>query len=269
MEGYIQIHRKILEWEWFDDHNTFRLFMYLLLKANHKQRKYKGTTIKAGELVTGLSVLTQQTGLSVQQIRTSIKRLKSTNEITSVSTSQGTKIQVVNYLKYQLLTSELTNQQQTNNKRTTTNNNVNNDNNDNNKKKNIKKIEIPVLSDPEKNELFKEWLDYKKDLGKPIKTKQGISKLAKDFENHNNLLIRKNMDKSMANGWQGLFYDNNKSTGGNLAKDIVASKLKELLPEPPQPKDLDYDSPEGREYIRVFNHNQEVRRWNTKNVYKG
>ena len=129
MKGYIQIHRQILEWEWFDDHNTFRLFMYLLLKANHKQRKYKGTTIKAGELVTGLSVLSQQTGLSVQQIRTSIKRLKSTNEITSVSTSQGTKIQVVNYLKYQLLTNELTNQQQTNNKRTTTNNNVYNDNN--------------------------------------------------------------------------------------------------------------------------------------------
>lgn len=129
MKGYIQIHRQILEWEWFDDHNTFRLFMYLLLKANHKQRKYKGTIIKAGELVTGLSVLSKQTGLSVQQIRTSITRLKSTNEITSVSTSQGTKIQVVNYLKYQLLTSELTNEQQTNNKQSTTNNNVYNVNN--------------------------------------------------------------------------------------------------------------------------------------------
>ena len=38
MEGYIQIHRKILEWEWFDDHNTFRLFMYLLLKATNEQQ---------------------------------------------------------------------------------------------------------------------------------------------------------------------------------------------------------------------------------------
>ena len=129
MKGYIQIHRQILEWEWFDDHNTFRLFMYLLLKANHKQRKYKGTTIKAGELVTGLSVLSDQTGLSVQQIRTSIKRLKSTNEITSTSSSKGTKIQVVNYCKYQLLTSELTVKQQTNNKQIAANNNVNNVNN--------------------------------------------------------------------------------------------------------------------------------------------
>jgi hypothetical protein len=129
MKGYIQIHRQILEWEWFDDHNTFRLFMYLLLKANHKQRKYKGTTIRAGELITGLSVLSQQTGLSVQQIRTSIKRLKSTNEITSTSSSKGTKIQVVNYCKYQLLTSELTVKQQTNNKQIAANNNVNNVNN--------------------------------------------------------------------------------------------------------------------------------------------
>ena len=129
MKGFIQLHRQIIEWEWFDDHNTFRLFMFLLLKANHKEKKYKGTIIKTGELVTGFSVLSKQTGLSVQQIRTSIKRLKSTNEITSESTSQGTRIQVVNYLKYQLPTSELTNHQQTTNKQSTTNNNVNNVNN--------------------------------------------------------------------------------------------------------------------------------------------
>ncbi len=96
-----------------------------------------------------------------------------------------------------------------------------------------------------------------------------MKQLAKQFEDNNNLLIRKNMDKSIANGWQGIFYDNNKSSGGNLAKDIVASKLKELLPEPPQPEDGNYETPEGKEYIRVFKHNQEVRRWNTKNVYKG
>jgi hypothetical protein len=267
MEGYIKLHRSVLDWEWFDDGNTFRLFMYLLLKANHKERNYRGTTIKAGETVTGLSVLSKETGLSIQQIRTSIKRLKSTNEITSVSTSQGTKIQVVNYAKYQQPTSELTNSQQTTNKQLTTNKNEKNEKNDKNKKKNIKKIEIPVLSDSHKNELFKEWLEYKKDLGKPIKTSQGMKQLAKQFEDNNSLLIRKNMDKSIANGWQGLFYDNNKSTGGNLAKDIVTSKLKELLPEPPKPEN--YDTPEGQEYIRVFQHNLEVRRWNTKHVYKG
>lgn len=137
------------------------------------------------------------------------------------------------------------------------------------KKKNIKKIEVPVLVDTEKYELLKEWVQYKKDLGDTIKTNQGMNRIANKFEKNNNLLIRREMDNSMANGWKDIFYTNNKNTGGNLAKDIVASKLKELLPEPPQPKDGNYDTPEGREYIKIFKHNQEARRWNTKNVYKG
>jgi hypothetical protein len=182
------------------------------------------------------------------------------------TSSQGTKIQVVNYSKYQHGASEEASEGPAKGQQRATNKNVKNVKNDKNNK-NIKKIEIPVLSDSHKNDLFKEWLDYKKDLGKPIKTNQGMKQLAKQFEENNSLLIRKNMDKSIANGWQGIFYDNNKSTGGNLAKDIVASKLKELLPEPPKPDN--YDTPEGQEYIRVFQHNLEVRRWNTKHVYKG
>ena len=33
MSGWIKIHRKITEWEWYDDVNTFRLFMHLILKS--------------------------------------------------------------------------------------------------------------------------------------------------------------------------------------------------------------------------------------------
>ena len=40
--GWISLHRKTLEWEWFDDHNTFRIFVTLLLIANHKDKKWKG-----------------------------------------------------------------------------------------------------------------------------------------------------------------------------------------------------------------------------------
>ena len=40
MSGWIKIHRQILEWEWYSDTNTFRVFLHLLLKANHKEKKY-------------------------------------------------------------------------------------------------------------------------------------------------------------------------------------------------------------------------------------
>ena len=120
--GWIKIHRKLLEWEWYDEPNTFRLFIHLLLKANHKPKNYRGVNIEAGQIMTGLTLLSQQTGLSIQKIRTSLNNLKSTNEITSKTNNKGTVIQIVKYKDYQVITNE----QQTNNKQTTTNKNDNN-----------------------------------------------------------------------------------------------------------------------------------------------
>jgi hypothetical protein len=129
-QGWIKIHRQLLEWEWYDDLNVKVLFFHLLLKANHKAKKYKGKLIEVGQLVTGLEVLANETGLSIQKIRTAIYKLKSTNEITIKSSSKGTVIQIVNYTKYQIVTNQLTNEQQTINKPSTTNKNVKNEKND-------------------------------------------------------------------------------------------------------------------------------------------
>lgn len=125
--GWVKIHRSLLSWEWFDDPSTFRLFMYLILTANHKDKKYRGKVLKAGSVMTGREKLADQTGLSVQQVRTGLKKLESTNEVTIKSNGQGTIVQLVNYKKYQLTTSELTNEQPTSNQRVTTNKNVKND----------------------------------------------------------------------------------------------------------------------------------------------
>tara|TARA_R110002167_G_scaffold10716_1_gene48482 strand:+ start:226 stop:843 length:618 start_codon:yes stop_codon:yes gene_type:complete len=122
--GWIKIHRQILEWEWYDEPNTLRLFLHLLLKANHKPRNYRGVNIKEGQIMTGYDKLATELGLSVQQIRTGINKLKSTSEITSVSSSQGTIIQIVKYKDYQVVTSKTTDEQQTDNKPITTNKNV-------------------------------------------------------------------------------------------------------------------------------------------------
>ena len=119
------------EWGWYKDNNTKCLFIHLLLMANHERKEHKGVVIKKGQLMTGLDVLANQTGMSVMQIRTALKHLKLTSEITINSTSKGTIITILNWGKYQLneelitsdLTSTLTNEQQTNNKQITTNKN--------------------------------------------------------------------------------------------------------------------------------------------------
>ncbi|CAB4134604.1 hypothetical protein UFOVP280_27 [uncultured Caudovirales phage] len=122
MSGWIKLHRQILDWEWYSDNNAFRVFMHLILKANHKEKRFKGIELKAGSVVTSRDILSFETGLSVQQIRTSLDKLKSTNEITIETSTKGTIIQVVNYAKYQLSTSEVTNEQPTSNQRVTINN---------------------------------------------------------------------------------------------------------------------------------------------------
>ena len=124
MSGWIKLHRQIIDWEWYTDHNTFRVFLHLLLTANHKDKKYKGMELKAGTIVTSRDLLSFATGLSVRQVRTALDKLKTTNELTIKTSPQGTIIQIVNYVKYQIETNELTNERPTNDQQTTSNNNV-------------------------------------------------------------------------------------------------------------------------------------------------
>ena len=136
--GWIKLHRQILEWEWYSDNNCFRLFLHLLLKANHKEKRFKGIELKVGSIVTSRDLLARETGLTSQQIRTALTKLILTNEITSKTSSQGTIIQIVSYEKYQVATNEITNEQPTSNQQSTTNNNV---------KKEKKEIYIPEFSE--------------------------------------------------------------------------------------------------------------------------
>lgn len=187
MSGWIKIHRQILEWEWYSDNNSFRVFLHLLLKANHKQKRYKGLELKIGTIITSRDILAIETGLSVQQIRTALDKLKSTNEVTIKTSSQGTIIEVVNYAKYQLVTNEVTIKEPTNNQQVTTNKNVK-------KEKNEKEI------------ILDSWIDYRKSAKKAL-TKQSIDSILVKMENYTNEQCKFVINNSIEQGWQGLFWD--------------------------------------------------------------
>lgn len=130
--GFIVLHRKMLDWEWADEPLTGWLWVTLLLMANHEDIKWRGIVIKRGQFVTGLEELAHQTGLSIQQVRTRLDRLIECGCITKKSTNKNTLITICKYSDYQDLPKEnnkqITNKQQTNNKQITTNNNENNNN---------------------------------------------------------------------------------------------------------------------------------------------
>lgn len=124
MIGWIKLHRKLRDWQWYDDHNATRLLIHLLISVNYEDKKWKGILIKAGSIVTSWEHLSKDCGLSTQQTRTSMSKLESSGEVTRKATN---KFQLITLIKWEELqsynsqvTEEITIHQQTNNKQVTT-----------------------------------------------------------------------------------------------------------------------------------------------------
>ncbi len=124
--GYIRLYRNIMDWGWYREPNTVRLFIHCLLKANYTEKEWQGIKIPIGSFVTSYANLAQELKLSIQNIKTAIKHLKLTNELTIKSTGQYSIITVKNYSYYQTNNTrtnlQLTNDQPTANRQLTTTN---------------------------------------------------------------------------------------------------------------------------------------------------
>lgn len=132
-QGWIKLHRRLIDWEWYKDANVFRVFIHLVLKANHEDRQWQGIVIKRGERVTSIDNLSEEVGLTPMQIRTAITKLKRTGEITSRATNKYSVVTVAKYNEYQVDNKQdnkrITSKQQADNKQITTNKNEKNDKN--------------------------------------------------------------------------------------------------------------------------------------------
>jgi hypothetical protein len=134
LSGWVTLSRKILAWEWYDDINVSRLFIHLLLTVNHKPNSWHGVEIERGQRIIGYPALSEETRLSIRQLRTALSKLKTTGEVTVKTYSKFSVVTVKNYSEYQdkdrQKVNNVTGKRQSNDRQTTTNNNDNNDNND-------------------------------------------------------------------------------------------------------------------------------------------
>lgn len=99
---FIKIDKKILEWEWYKDEHTKNFFFHCLLKANSKDERFKGIVIERGQFIASLPALSNELFLTVNELRTAIKHLKSTGEITVKIYPKFSVFTVVNYDLYQV-----------------------------------------------------------------------------------------------------------------------------------------------------------------------
>ena len=100
-EGWIKLHRKFLNWEWYTDTNTKVVFLHLLFLANIEDRRYRGIEIKRGDCIIGRHKLAYELNLSEQEVRTAINHLISTNEITIKTTNKFTIVTICKFDSYQ------------------------------------------------------------------------------------------------------------------------------------------------------------------------
>lgn len=220
--GFIKIDRGILDWEWYSDINTTRLFIHLILKANWKDGRFQGQEIKRGSFVTSYPKLAEETELTVNQVRTSLSKLKSTGEITVKSQSKFSVITVKNYCLYQDISqanhSQITDKPQTNHSQITTIEESKKARREEIKKRVSKDTpkETPedIISQYDFSEAMvikiREWLKYKSERRETYKS-TGLTALLnrvsqKSGEYGENPVMAL-MDESMANGWRGIIWD--------------------------------------------------------------
>lgn len=170
--GFILLYRQITDWEWYQNPNTFRVFLHCLLKANFTDGRFEGHSIKRGQFVTSLPSLSKQTSLSIQQVRTALDHLKSTGEITDKAYSKFRVITVVKYDDYQKdnrqNNSQSTGNQQADNRQSTGNQQQYNNNNNEIKEQWNNVIPGGFMDDDEAHEIQSEHnrvLDAAEDAG--------------------------------------------------------------------------------------------------------
>ena len=137
--GWISLHRKI-EGHWIWDNPLYlKMWIYVLLHANHLDKKipFDGVLIeiKKGEFITSYKNFARDCNCGIQQVRTFLNFCKSASMLTTESTHRSTRIKICNYTAYQNVqhanNTQITHRQHTGNTPITLNNNDNNDNKDN------------------------------------------------------------------------------------------------------------------------------------------
>jgi hypothetical protein len=125
MAGWIKLHRKVLQSDMYRTLNAKQkvVLFTLLLMANHQPRRWEFQgqiyTLKPGQMITSLAqicALSADCEVTVQTVRTALKKLEKWGFLTNRSTKRNRLITIVNWALYQgegeTVTNDSTNSQQ-------------------------------------------------------------------------------------------------------------------------------------------------------------
>ena len=207
--GWIKLHRKIIDSAVFENPKILKLWIWCLCKASHKgYESMVGNQIvvlQEGQFIFGRKKASSELKIKESMVYKYIKLLEKLEMINIKSNNKFSIITIEKWAFYQFDNDEEQQQkeQQRNNKGTTkeqqrnTNKNVKND-------KNVKEI---IYSDvPELNETIIAFIDYRKSIKKPMSDRAITLLLGKLNKMSNSVQEQiEILNQSILNGWQGIF----------------------------------------------------------------
>ena len=193
MEGWIKLHRKILDNPIiFKDKDYLAIWIYLLLNATHKEipALFKGKKIilQKGQLITGRKSISKQLDISESKTYRVLNAYKSEHQIEQQISNRNSLITIVNWDKYQITEQQI--EQQMNSNRTAseqqvnTNKNVKNDKNVKNGRNNISASEETSSADTAKANSKHKYGEY----GNVLLKDEELQKLKEEYENWEELI---------------------------------------------------------------------------------
>lgn len=232
LNGFVKLHRKMIEWGWYSDCVVKDVFIHILMVATFKPTKYLGYDLKPGQAVIGRKKLAKELGFTEQQIRTALKKLESTGEISLFSTNRFTIATVENWEFYQG-DSETDNQQITNNQPTDNQQITNNQPHLKNvkKDKNVKNVkkDIYIGVPPELKTAFMEFAEMRKTIKKPITTVNTVTRILNRLNQFGHSTEEKIaiLNQSTDNCWQDVYKlkDKPKKGTGNPYLEMLGEEI--------------------------------------------
>jgi hypothetical protein len=114
-QGYIKLWRKSIESGLIKNHNVWIFWTWCLLKANHQPDfkqvvGFQEVTLEPGQFIFGLKKASEETGLSIQKIRTCLSFLKKYKNLTIKTTNKFSVVSIINWGVYQGVEKEINNQ---------------------------------------------------------------------------------------------------------------------------------------------------------------
>lgn len=140
--GWLKLYRKLIQkpiWKQSTPEQK-AILITILCMVNHEEQEWewqgKKCVCQPGQVITSLEKIKKEAGkgISIQNVRTALKRFEKLEFLTNESTKESRLITVLNWELYQSTENNQQSDQQTGNKDLTTNKN---DKNDKNNKKNI------------------------------------------------------------------------------------------------------------------------------------